>query len=1244
MLPLAILVVAATLRLAVSGPSPAPVTMRTLGAPPRADEVSLRETGGAPVLLRGTACELDDAADPLYAVAQALTALTSGHVSVSVCQLVSDPLQGRVLEARLEGHAQELAVYVLGNLATDGYAVELAPAGPNLVQLTARPSPRGRQGVLRYVGVDRVDLTGAFLPGDDAERVGRIIDLSQGNFFPDIVEGQLRALGYRAVFWPLHAGEVQIGVRPGRSLRRIRVHGSSPLAQREVRRQLSIDARPGALARGRCAHPRALRGASRPPICAAEDVSCREWERVEVRRLEQFLFDGGYMRGSASLGLSCGRAADEADLHIYLEKGPAHRIARRGATVTGVPAQDMGWLRREFMPRFLLVRRKRVTREFMETAEEKVRRTYAEPSGPRHLSRAATTIRPHPQVQVRTTYSGYHLGQRPPSQDLPLAIRVELGPAVEVSFTRPPEAKEDRPLSFTRRQLTRQLQLFKRRDRPSTASANREAANLRAFYQSKGYLLAQIDGFYEDFGTLQKLRFTIREGPKARIRGLELQSPGGVPPAVLERIERRWADRRRIRRRGSLSETDALADLGSLLAAYNSEGYLCARAQARIALWRDGLSTPRSHALLTPQTLAQGRPDATWLTQFDAPGIEAIYAERRVDLYVRFEVTAGPRVLTSRDEIIRYLDEPIGPSRSVLNAPASERGRWGARRILHGSPLRAPGSDQPGGIPVTLDTARDTARTVLSLYRDSGFPVADAEVTWRYRRRGAKAAIDLSELGQIADPNLGVCQGSPVGRPLSLTPVVHVFEGKPGKFGDILVRGNFKTRTWVIERELDFDPGDTYRKRYLDSSIAGIDALGVARSVGKREYPVNCRLDETGDCVVHELITIEEGEDRAADIKLGVGAMTLNPFYVFLRPALPNLWGTAWDLNTEGLWGFDLSETLEAAEVCGAGQSCYERGARASLTRPRFLGSIVDLELAGQYRRQATPARGRINSAVGSLRVSWRLGEHWSFYNGYLLQLANLSKEFVKPPSESGVVSREQAIVSDRTGLFETGAVLNRTDNAFNPREGFIVSAEAKFAFAAPYIGGHDWWTRADIKWQHFLPIPHTRERLSLRYSLAYGHAAPFPQLKTSSVPEIWRYFGGGTSDLGLRGILPETMLVDLEEVELAFGGRLYRPRAQGGHIRALGTVALQFVSLKDLAVGSLAHSLFYDFGVLTQKWSQVDLRRDYRHSVGINAVKLDMNLVTLALGYAILIPTTNNIGPTDDANGRIVFDVGITF
>jgi outer membrane protein assembly factor BamA len=303
-----------------------------------------------------------------------------------------------------------------------------------------------------------------------------------------------------------------------------------------------------------------------------------------------------------------------------------------------------------------------------------------------------------------------------------------------------------------------------------------------------------------------------------------------------------------------------------------------------------------------------------------------------------------------------------------------------------------------------------------------------------------------------------------------------------------------------------------------------------------------------------------------------------------------------------------------------------------------------------------TPARGRIESAVGTITFTYPITTKLQTYFGYLIQRSNISQDVVKPtfdPSvpdgdDANIVNRRDAIVSDRTGALQLGATYTNVDSPFNPDKGFIAAADLKFA--SPYLGGIDWFIRADLSWQHFIPLPRTNNRLSFRYALRYGQAIPLgglPGTDTTSVPEIWRYFGGGTVDLGVRGLLPETMLVDIEAINEGGGIQRLHYTAQGGHIRALATIALQVVSLQDFLGGKIAHSLFFDFGVLTQKWSQVQFNRDFRRSVGVNFLKWDIKIVTLALGYAVLLPNIiapGNVKPIDDRNGRFIFDVGVTF
>src|SRR5690606_22459115 len=102
-----------------------------------------------------------------------------------------------------------------------------------------------------------------------------------------------------------------------------------------------------------------------------------------------------------------------------------------------------------------------------------------------------------------------------------LEIDVQLGQGVKTEFLFNEHIVDNR--------LRSQLQLFERREPANAATAQREAAHLRGFYQSRGFMLARIDGSFDDFGSLPTLRFTFDEGPRVSVRDAELV----IPPVLL---------------------------------------------------------------------------------------------------------------------------------------------------------------------------------------------------------------------------------------------------------------------------------------------------------------------------------------------------------------------------------------------------------------------------------------------------------------------------------------------------------------------------------------------------------------------------------------------------------------------------------------------------------------------------------------------------------------------------------------
>lgn len=1221
-----------------------------------------------------------DLTDPLGPVEAVLDDL-AGRPNITITERMrtNDRLRGEVLTARIGGVDGGLLQFMLERIAEDGYQLLLEPVGNYTFRLIALRSQPGQPRVVMLVGVESTTLDGPTRQGESTQMLEKLLVRPTGGVRPiaEITE-RMADVGYSATVQATAKGEITVFVEPGRAIRRVRVHGELPLSEREVRRVLGPEARPGALARGQCLPRQQLRRQAKPAtrsrrgrdepapepdepyhsrICETDDLACREWERTEQRHLERFLFDNGYLKGRASLALACGKSGEDVDLHVYLDRGPAYRVGVMAIT-GNLSTSDQRWIRRVFRPTvspFLPIP-SRITRKKIEQSKERVAREYAEPrvGGSRSTRRALEL--PYPGVRVDTDFDRLDPQTQPTGRKLLLKIDVQLGSGVKTEFLFNEHIATNR--------LRSQLQLFKRREPANPAAARREAAHLRGYYQTRGYMLATVKGDFDDFGSLPTLRFTIDEGPRVSVRSAELVIPSGPPPAVIEDVRRIYRRNRKLEPRARFTDTHAREDLAQALTALNERGYLCAQARMRVAFWEEGLDTAGAHAVLDPFTELEldGRP--TWIEeQLDPAGLDNLRKQPRAGAYIRIEILPGPRVVTSGTEEIRYLEQPIPGSRVTEGLPVLEHGTWGKLRMLRDGPLRRKGDDRASGIPVHLTLDREVERNIVDLYRASGYPLADAELRWRYVDR-AGAIHRVAQADRLTDPEVGLCAEMARQPVAAIDTEIAVYEGRAGRFGTTLVRGNFKTRLRPLLREKDrqWTEGDPYDRRKVDTARRNVEGIGVTEAVQVREQPIGCEIDDEEDqCVVNHVLSVTESKDRAMDITGGIGGATLDPLYVFLRPTLPNMLGTAWDLQLDGHFGFGNAFTALRNSFCGE-QTCYERSGRASLSRRRIFASPLTFELSGQVQRRVTPARGQIDSALGQLRLTWPINDDWRIYGGYLVQVANLSKDVVKPVlgAEDGCTNDErvdslcrppnrgEAIVPDRTGAIQAGLLWQRVDNLFNPSKGIILTFNG--LFATPSIG-NDWWLRGDVGWQHFIPIPRTNDRLNFRYSLRYGHALPLPDLPGSgatSVPEVWRYFGGGTIDLGIRGIEPQTMLVDVEAIDGPFGVRTLRATAQGGHIRALGTIALQVVSVSDFLGGKLAHSAFVDLGVLTQRWSQVQLGRDLRRSVGLNFIKWDIRIVTVSVGYAVLVPDRiwpgGNVGPTDDPNGRFVFDVGATF
>ncbi|MCA9720597.1 MAG: hypothetical protein KC468_38395, partial [Myxococcales bacterium] len=671
-------------------------------------------------------CSVGDlSTDPLGPVDQALDELAAAGFDVS-SRVREQSFRGEECRVHLQGPAHGLLQYRMDHLANDGFVVILAPTGSHALELLLRPTQGTADRGVIFQGVERVSVDGLYLPGDTSESLARIVGLDRNRLSPYLIALRLAKLGYRAEFFPVAVGEIIIQIAPARSIRRVKVHGHIPLSRREVQRKLGVNARPGSLAYGNCVQPRALRGRKPgdplPAICSPDDLACARWVDDETTSLDRFLYDRGYLKGQASIALVCGRKNDEVELHVYLDKRRPYKIPRPELRIKGnVPDADKPWIKRTFMPRIPATPiRAPVTREFIEEAKDRTERRYAEPRDRLLRSRAAIDLRYlYPDIRVETSYGELDLdpSRVPGDPQLPLTVTIDIGRGVTTSFIPVPAdlqapgctrrsapGREIDPLRYSDKRLRNNLQLFKRRESPSEDKAEQEAAHLRAVYQSKGHLLAKVTGCYQEFGRSQfgELKFLIDEGPRVKVRRVDVQIPEEVTPAVQDRVRRELGLRLQLKRGGYFTEAQADKDVGEILKVFQDNGYLCASASVQAAFWREGFDEPGASATVDPESIHSVSGAPQWAERdLDPDGLRELRARDRAPLYVRIAVDPGPRVFTSaRPEELRYLETQIPGSREVGDLPYMPDGSWPADRMLVEGPLRRDDDPTPGAVPL----------------------------------------------------------------------------------------------------------------------------------------------------------------------------------------------------------------------------------------------------------------------------------------------------------------------------------------------------------------------------------------------------------------------------------------------------------------------------------------------------------------------------------------------------------------
>ncbi|HKM43533.1 MAG TPA: BamA/TamA family outer membrane protein [Limnochordia bacterium] len=228
---------------------------------------------------------------------------------------------------------------------------------------------------------------------------------------------------------------------------------------------------------------------------------------------------------------------------------------------------------------------------------------------------------------------------------------------------------------------------------------------------------------------------------------------------------------------------------------------------------------------------------------------------------------------------------------------------------------------------------------------------------------------------------------------------------------DIVIEGNEKTRDFVIERELSFEPGDPVNIHQVDQSLRRVLMLGYFDGIS-RDFSEEDDPDET-------VLTINLDERKTGSATFGVSYSSTDRLLGFVEAADDNFLGRGQRVNATARFGkrlqeYELGFYEPYIDKTGTslGLNLYRR------SRP--------LNVTGVEPQEPLEARGTTNG--GDLTLGRPFGE---FSRGRLtLKLENTTYDLPTEPIQ-------QTFKDYRNRTIGFGVNTNTADHPFNPTEGY---------------------------------------------------------------------------------------------------------------------------------------------------------------------------------------------------------------
>lgn len=659
-------------------------------------------------------------------------------------------------------------------------------------------------------------------------------------------------------------------------------------------------------------------------------------------------------------------------------------------------------------------------------------------------------------------------------------------------------------------------------------------------YQRDGFYWAEVNivtrGEDENSSALSDVIFEIREGPRVRVRGVEIRGNDSMPD------ERSW-----------LFFKDGLSHLAKR-----------ELAGKRITNW---FGSKFVEETLEADVLAmrQVYRDRGWLDAVvEVERLEFNADRNRVTIHIA--VDEGPRYTVSKlsVEAVRFTDDPQKEDLVPAQLEIPEAELLAKCRIAPGVVLER----------VSIDKDREALREAFGslgrIYHDS-LPRA---VRWDF--------LDPVYVFDVQNKTAEV--------------IYRVVQGRRLTIREIQFGGTTHTRDRVLRREVSVFPGDQADLKEINRSLTRIHGTGYFNDEYNRvdhRLPFYRFVPVDGDPGAVDLV-FEVQEGRVIDFSISGGVDSNDGLFGILTLGMRNFDAA----DTPRSFSSTFREVYDKEAFHGAGQRVdIEIAPGTELSRYRFrflepdlfrlhLNPIsLDVDLSKRLRRYDTHDEDRFISKISLGRkftqdLSMSVGYVWSD-----VEVDDLDDPAVPPTLAAQEPLGEQVVTGPTFDV-----LYRKLDNFISPRSGFRVSWNNRFNLGD--LGSDIEYIDSQVHFDGYQPVGERADGSKILLHLGVDLGVSPPIGDTDELPYSERSFLGGSQNMrgfAFRGVGP------MDELSgYALGGETYA-NASLEWIYPLHSVTQPGTYQRQEMLRGI---LFTDWGVLDVDPFQID-PNEIRGSVG---------------------------------------------